>query len=227
MASTLKDIRARVAALLSDPDQDSLTPAYLTPLTNQVYESQISYLAGTCNPFETKLVTVSNLAIGTADLTNLQRTGALLGLVNPLELRWKQAGQPENFYLPLRRFNVLPQFSPAQSVSLACSTQAGWEWRGNVVYMTPFAFAVDLRVRGEFSPPPLCKDDDVVQVHPQLGHALAYGTAALAAIERGNPEWVQSYGALAQSTLNEIANQMMRQQQRTTFRAGKLNGRRR
>ena len=148
--ATLKDVRAGVAALISDPDQDILTNAYFLPFCNQVYEQQVSFLSGTCNPFETKLVTLPKLGVGTCDLTGQQKdNGPLVGLINPLELRWKPAGMPENNYSLLRRFNVLPNAAwPFPAISTVNSYQAGWEWRGNAVFLTPFSILIDLQVRG-------------------------------------------------------------------------------
>jgi len=230
----VKELKGRIAGLLSDPDQDSLTNAFLLPFINQAYEAEISTLKGTCSPFETKVITLPNLPIGTTDLTVQQRTaaGPLLGLTNPLRLRWKPAGAPENQYQPMERVGELPDNLPVQPSGvilpgmLGPGSSASFEWRSNVVFITPFAIAIDLKVRGEFNPPPLLKDEDWILVHPDMGHVLAFGAAALAAVERGNPEWVQSYGALETSALNRVADQLVREQQSTTFRAGRLNGRR-
>jgi hypothetical protein len=223
----VNELKGRIAGLLSDPDQDSLTNAFLLPFINQAYEAEISTLKGTCSPFETKVITLPNLPIGTTDLTAQQRTaaGPLLGLTNPLRLKWKPAGAPENQYQTIARVEDLPDLLPIQPNGLGCS-QASFEWRSNVVFITPFGIAIDLQVKGEFNPPPLLKDDDWILVHPDMGHVLAFGAAALAAVERGNPEWVQSYGALETSALNRVADQLVREQQSTTFRAGRLNGRR-
>jgi hypothetical protein len=223
---TLKDIYTRMGALLSDPDLDWLTPGYAVPLINQVYEQQIQYLSGTCSPFATCNVPVPNIGVGVTDLTPFQLPGKPLDhLWNPLRLLWKAAGAPESSYAPMREYEELPWVTIGAAGSAPMRDAAGYEWRGSTIYITPFSFPIDLGVRAEFLPPPLLKMEDVVQVHPNMGHSLIFGSAALAAVERGNPQWVQSYGGLATTSLDEIASQLIRQQGGVTYRAGRANSR--
>lgn len=232
LGGQVREVKKRIASLLGDPDRDWLTDAYLMPLLNQVYEQQIQYLAGTCNPFLIRMVGLFNLPSGATDLTRYQTDGTapLARMQNPLALWWKQAGVPENRYAPMMMYDTLPDMAPQSSgvSSVAMyGRKLGYEWRGNRLYITPVPFPIDVRVRGEFLPPYLTQDDQYVEIHPSLPHALAYGVAALVAIERGNPEWVQSYGQLALSSLDEIGAAMIRQQQKVTYRLGRANGRRR
>ena len=59
---------------------------------------------------------------------------------------------------------------------------AGWEFRSEVIWLTPSSIAVDLRIRGEFGPAALTSDDSVLISHPRIGYVVAYGTAALVAM---------------------------------------------
>jgi len=81
-------------------------------------------------------------------------------------------------------------------------------------------------VRGEFRPAPLLNDDSVVAVHPLLVSALAEGTAAAIFRERGNPQQAQLYETQAATVLVNIANQLIRSQQGTTVRLGRISRRR-
>jgi len=223
---TAGDVRKRVGALLGDPDFDWLTQQYFYPMLQQVYEQQISYLTGTSNPFDQKRVFVGNLDAGTTDLTPYFKTPdkPLYGLYFPRLIWWKQAGLPENYYRQMQVYNSLPDLWPSANGPASYNTQAGYEWRGNFIFITPFAFNIDLRVLGDFLPSPLTKDADVIGVHPMMVHPLAYGTAALIAAERGNQDWVQAYSSQAMASLDEVAAQLVRQQQKNNFRVGRIVG---
>ena len=49
-----------------------------------------------------------------------------------------------------------------------------WEWRSYFIYVTSLPYISDVRVRGEFQPPPLKLDTDMIVVHPMMGAALAF-----------------------------------------------------
>ena len=66
-------------------------------------------------------------------------------------------------------------------------------------------------------------EDTVVEIAPLAGHALALSIAALIGIERPNQGWVDNYGKMAQNAWDEIAADLMRQQQHLTARLGSPN----
>lgn len=223
MANTYLSVKQKVRSLLGDQYADWLTDQELQEPTNQVYEQQISYLAGTCSPFDSKVVTVPNVPVGATTLQPYQQTGQLLaGLYKPRRVEWKQPGTPNNYFIELMECDILPDVI-AGNVPYGIS--GAWEWRSYVIYLTPASQAMDVRVRGDFQPPPLVKDTDILIVHPLMAHSTAYGVASLLAAQRGNSAWETSYGAQATSTLDEIAAQLVRQQQKLTFRVGSPNGR--
>jgi hypothetical protein len=102
---------------------------------------------------------------------------------------------------------------------------ACWEWRSYVVYITGLGFAADIRIRGEFRPAALVKDTDPIAIHPQMTVALAYATAALIGSERGNTGYVTNYGQQAQNTLDDVSATLVRQQQGTSSRVGRMSSR--
>jgi hypothetical protein len=218
----LKDVKAKVRSLLGDPDGDWLTDAYLLPLINQAYEQQVNTLSATCSTYITAVRQIPAIPVGTIDLSEWQKDPKqpLYGMVNPLILEWKQAGQPDNYYVQAERVDVLPNITPATPTPVFCLY---WEWRSYTVFVTPLNFPADFRMRGEFRPAPLLKDDDIVAVHPLMANSLAYATAALAASERGNATWVQTFTQQAVVTLDDIAGQLVRAQQGTTIRIGRAN----
>lgn len=221
MANTLKDVKAKVRQLCSDFDGAWLDDETLVPLINQIYEQQVSYLAGTCSPYITKLAVVPNVQPGTTSLANQQQNGPvqqLQGLIKPRYLDSKLAGTPDVNYCRMKEFDVLPNVGAGYPV-----VKGGWEWRSFILWLLPLPNAVDIRVRGDFMPPPLIKDTDFLVVHPNMAHATAYGTAALAAATVGNQGWITNYGAQATLTLDDISAQLVRQQGAVTFRLGRMN----
>jgi hypothetical protein len=218
-------VKARVRSLIGDPDADFATDAYLLPLINQALDRAVNYLEGTCSPFITQLQVATNIPLGTSDLTEQQKPGQpFYGLVNPLDLEVKQTGLPELNYVMGRRYDILPNstnYAPGNP-AMNFWGKFGWEWRSYVIYITPLAFPFDIRIRGEFRPPALVKDSDIITIHPQMVAALSFMTAALIGGERINASYVQNYGQQATETLDDISATLVRQQQGTSSRVGRM-----
>ena len=225
--NTLLDVKQRVRSLIGDVDADFATDGYLLPLINQAYDGAITYLAGTCSPFITQLQVAANVPLGTSSLAELQKPNQpFFGLVNPLDLEVKQAGQPEVNYVMATRKDILPNssnYAPGQPL-MNWFGSVCWEWRSYVVYITGLGFAADIRIRGEFRPAALVKDTDPIAIHPMMAYALAFSTAALIGAERGNAGYIQNYGTQATNTLDDIAATLVRQQQGTSSRLGRVSG---
>jgi hypothetical protein len=202
---------------------DFCTDAYLLPLINQALDEAVHYLEGTCSPFIERVVPVPNVDAGTTSFTKQQSPdGALYGLMNPLEIRAKQAGAfPSNFYV-IDRTDRMPDVNPP---GLAPFSKAFWEWRSWIVYLTPLNYAADFEVRGEFRPSQLQKDGDIIPIHPMMTVGLAFATAALIGAERGNQGFITNYEPKAEATLDDIAAELVRQQQGTTSSVGRMSGR--
>ncbi len=221
-------MKQRVRSLIGDPDGDFATDAYLLPLINQAYDACINRLENTCSPFITQLQVAGNVALGTSNLTELQKPGQpFYGLMNPLALEVKQAGLPELNYVMGKRYDILPNASNYAPATPAMNYwgQFGWEWRSYIIYITPLSFPFDIRIRGEFRPAALVKDTDVLAIHPQMVVALAFATAALIGGERINSSYVQNYGDQADKTLEDISATLVRQQQGTSSRVGRMGNR--
>lgn len=211
---------------------DFTTDAYLGPMIEIVYEAQTTKLmADTDSSFDDWVFDVPALDIGTTNLRQQQSAqmptpngnvaGPLLGLVTPIIVEWKRAGQPEYQFVEAGRTGKLPNVSPAAPQNVF---QMQWEWRGMVIYLTPMTFSVDLRVRGEFSPPALVKDTDELVVHPRMGTATAFGTGALIGAERKNQGYIDTYSAAAEDVLGDISNMLTKGEQGTTTRIGRYGG---
>lgn len=223
----LKDVKARVRSILGDPDGDWVTDQYIEPMINHVYDLQILYLEDTGATHIEAVKVVPNIQAGTSDLTDqgADPTKPLYGLIEPYdrEISWKPAGTPDNFYRYGTRTDVLPDWVPGTgNYPIRCMY---WEWRAYTLHITPFTYNIDLRVRGDFKPPPLIKETDIVQVHPLLGSALAEETAQCAMRERANPGQMQAYQLVGTVALDNISNLLVRDGQGESTRVGRANGR--
>jgi len=213
---------------------DFTTDAYLTPLINQVYEDQTTQLmADTDSSFDEWVFDVPGVPPGTTNLIPWQSAqmptvgggtvnGPLYGLVNPIVVEWKLGGQPDIYYVEADRTGKIPNISPAAPFP---PYAVQWEWRGYGIYLTPVGYTIDMRVRGEFSPPTLVKDTDILVVHPRMGTATAYGVGALIGVERNNQNFVTNYTGEAEKVLENISNMLTKGEQGTTTRIGRLGGR--
>ncbi len=220
MSWTLGQVKARVRSLLDDPDGTYLNDSFLVPLISEVYDDANSQLAATQSSWDIAVVEAPGIAPGTPNLAALQTgAGPLAALTDqPLRIDWKPAGEDPSYYRLVRNYEVLPDLQPRAAV-------AGWEFRREVIWLTPCSIAVDLRVRGEFAPPPLTDESSVLSSHPRIGYVVAYGAAALVATVRGNDPWVRQYGQKALEGMDEILEQLVRAEQGQVRRAGRQSRR--
>ena len=220
MSWTLGQVKARVRSLLDDPEGSYLTDGFLLPLIGEVYDDANSQLASTQSSWDIAVVEVAGITPGTPNLAPWQRgTGPLATLTDqPLRIDWKAAGYDPAYYRLVRNYEVLPDLQPREGL-------AGWEYRSGVIWLTHASIAVDVRVRGEFGPPPLAEDDDVLVSHPRIGYVVAYGTAAMVATVRGNDAWTQQYEQKALEGMDEIMEQLVRAEQGQIRRTGRQSQR--
>lgn len=230
----LFDVKAKARTLIGDPDADFATDEYILPFINLCYENAVNYLANTCSPFMTENRLVLNVPQGTTDFTPFQvvpatgalaagQTGApLLGLRKPLKIWWKQAGQPENCYCEAHLLKQLPFVTPQNYIA---GQRVFYKWQQYKLYFTPLSFNADFQVEGEFAPPPLVEDHDIVQIYPSMSSALAFMTAAMIGGERVNATYIQTWSAAATTTLDDISADLVRGEQGTSQRVGRMGGR--
>jgi hypothetical protein len=221
--ATLGEVKERTRSLVEDEDADFTTDAYITPKINQAYGEAVGYLENaSINPFATEVRDLPDQAAGITSFISATAPGsAWQGLENPLILEVKQVGQPVESYARMKQTEVLPNVSPVSNLQPGLQQGSGvgwWEWRGNQIYITPFSFAVDARLRAEFRPAKLVNDGDRVLVHALMTEHLSYSTAALIGVARGNSGWVEEYGAQAESTIDIIASLLSKQVQGVMFR---------
>lgn len=220
-------------SLVGDPLGDFTTDAYLTPLINLVYEAQTTQLMSeTDSSFDEWVFDVPGVPPGTTNLGIYQASqmptangnvqGPLYGLVTPIVVEWKLGGQSDDRYVEAGRTGKLPNISPAAPHA---PYRMEWEWIHYIITLTPMSYVVDIRVRGEFSPPELVNDTDVLVVHPRMSTATAFGTGGLIGSERNNATYKADYVSEADSILEDISNKLTKDEQSTTTRIGRLGNR--
>jgi hypothetical protein len=216
MSWTMGMVKARVRSLLDDPNGTYITDSFIVPLINETYDDVCSQMESTQSSWDIAVVEVPAIPAGTPNLEQFQLgTGPLSNLTDqPLRIDWKPAGNDPSYYQLVPNYDVLPDWQPQQGVF-------GWEFRSEVIWLGNCSINVDLRIRGEFSPPPLTDDTSVLSAHPRIGFAVAYGTAALIAVVRGNDAWATKYQLEAQTAIDEILQEIVRSEQGQVRRIGR------
>lgn len=222
--NTLGDVKAKVRAMLGDPDGDWVTDGYITPLINQVYGDQYLNIRNACGQNLEHIALVLNVPVETTSLYNFQAEGQPLeGLYTPLELWVKPAGMPPNWFRRARGPMELPHVAPpGPPLTNGCASLV-WTWLGNQLLMTPVNAALDIEVHGRFNPPALQSDDDVLVVDPAMWVATSYGGAAIAGVERANPAILEGYAVSADRATDNIAAELVRQKQGNPARTGRMD----
>jgi hypothetical protein len=215
----LSTIKSRVRSLVDDPDGTYATDAFLLPLINQKYEELYNRMLSTGAEFERKVVELFGVAAQTQDLLAYGLAGQPLELMlQPLTLEWKMAGVDSTYYRTAALVDKLPDVVADQFI-------ANWEWRAGIIYFTPCVLTVDLRIRADFLFSPLASDIDLVAVTKNFGHALAYSTAALVGLVRGNQAWAQAYSLLQDNAVDDVMQYLSRKDQAKVRRVGRVSRR--
>ena len=213
---TVGRVKARARALVDDPRGSWCTDDFLVPLIQDLYDDANAQLVSTQSSWDIGVVEIPGVVPGTPNLADQQTAGGLLAQMTdqPLRIDWKPAGQPASTYLLVPNKEVLPDIQPAQYM-------VSWEYRANVIWLTPCTMAVDLRVRGEFDPPDLSQDTSVLTSHPRVGVAISYGVAALCAVVRGNKAWEVTYNQKYMEIMDEVMGELVRSEQGQLRRIGR------
>lgn len=215
----LAEVKSRIRALVDDPDGTYVTDGFLAPLINQKYEEIYNRMLSTGAEFERRVVELSGVAPLTGDLSVYNLPGRELELMlQPLMFEWKLAGTDATFYRTASLVDRVKDVIPGQIIE-------DWEFRSGVIYFTPSALAVDIRLRGDFLFAALTAETDAIAAAKNLGHAVAYGTASLIGTVRGNPAWTQAYAILQDNAVDDVMQYLTRKDQGKVRRVGRLSRR--
>lgn len=213
---TVARVKGRVRSLVDDPRGSWCDDAFLAPLIQDLYDDANAQIVSTQSSWDIGVVEIPGVVPGTPNLSDQQSPDGLIAQLTdqPLRIDWKPAGQDPVNYQLVPNFGVLPDIQPAQYM-------AGWEYRSEIIWLTPCTVAVDLRVRGEFDPPNLNDDTSVLTSHPRIGYAIAYGIAALCGTIRGNARWEASYNAKYEEAMDNLMTELVRAEQGQIRRIGR------
>lgn len=226
----LRDVIGQVRSNVGDPMGDFCTDAYLIPKINTAFGARTTQFESYADSsFEERLRDVPNVPVGTTSLEiyqqeqmpNTNQAGPLLGLYAPITVEWKIKGQPDVWYVEAARTGKLPNVSPAAPYPPYLMQ---WEWRENVIYITPLMYPVDIRVRGPFTRVPLVQQTDKLGIHNTMYILVGMDVAVLIGTERNNAGW-KSYADPAAEMADAIENILIKAEQATTSRIGREGGR--
>lgn len=216
------DLKARVRSLVEDPDSEFTTDAYLQDKVAMAYDDLYNKLRMTGAQFDESVVELTNVIAGASDLGAYFASGKELEmLLKPAQdgFDWKLTGLDATNYRPARMVSKLPDVQAGQLIR-------SFEWRKGNLYFTPVTTAVDIRIRGEFLFSALKADADPIQAGINVGNVLAYWTAALIGIVRGNPQWEKSYQFKGDLAFDDIAIMLTKADQAKVQRVGRTSRRR-
>jgi hypothetical protein len=221
--NTLGDAVTECQGLLGDPDGEWVTRGYILPFIGTAYRMAYLYLKNATGRNLEGLVEVLNVLPGTTSLYPFQAAGKpLAGLTDPLQVWWKPAGQPPNWYRQMNPKETLPFVAAPGISSNFIGSAVCFTWRGNQLTITPMAQPVDIMVDGRFNPPPLIDDKQILVVSPDIQSPLSLGACAIAGVERSNPAVLAGYAQQSEMGLDNIAADLIRQKQLFPKRLGKV-----
>lgn len=215
----LAEVKTRIRAMVDDPNGTYVTDGFLAPLIQQKYEEIYNRMLSTGAEFERQVVELPAVAAATADLSAYTASGKELELMlQPIMFEYKLTGLAPTSYLPATLVDRLNDFTPGQFIQ-------NWEFRSGVIYFTPSVLVMDIRIRGDFLFGALTQDNDAITAAKNLGHAVAYGTASLIGVVRGNPSWTTAYATLQDNSLDDVMQYMTRKDQAKIRRVGRMSRR--
>ena len=224
---TISDAMGYVTALLGDPKGAWVKDAYVLPLMNVTCADIILFLKNGSGLNLAAVVPILDVPAGTSSLYPWQGANlkpgqdpnksnprpVLAGLTDPLEIFVKPAGSSSENYAPVRQRSTLPHFNPNWNASNSFGSMMYWNWIGNQLRITPVNVNVDIELTGRFSVPPLVNGDMLVPGGEDLWIPLVYDTAAVAGIERSNPQILAGYQQRADRAKDNLLADIIRQGQ--------------
>jgi len=214
-------LKSRIRDLVDDPAAEYTSDDYLQNKVAQVYDDLYDKLRMTGAQFDEQVLELLNVPAGTSDLSNYGLSGKPLELLlNPKIFEYKLAGLDPTNYVEARLTDRLRDVQANRFIE-------SWEWRRGVIYFTPPSVAVDIRIRGEFLFSALSSDSDIILAGKNVGACLAYWTASLIGIVRGNPQWERSYQAKGDEAFDNLALMLVKSDQPKVRRVGRMSRRQR
>lgn len=218
MLANIQDVVKRTAALLDDPGQTEFDTDYLSPYINQIADAMDVDLEVLGLQYQEQIAIIP-LSTPTSDLSPFMADGQPLAAMKlPNGVDWKLSSQPDTAYVPSVLVGHLPDVTPSSIGAYKFS------WRGSVLYVTPSAVPVTVRIYFDAMSATLYDPAD--KVVRGVTHVIAYRAAAKVADLRGNPNMANSHrrdGDKAWHAFSTLA--IMRNQKRSYVVRGQNNRR--
>ena len=234
---TIGDALGKVRSLLGDPRGGWVKDSYVLPIMDLSCADIILDMKAACSMNLAAVVPILNVPPGTASLypwqganlkpgddpNKLNPVPVLAGLSDPVQVFVKPAGsQPENYKM-IRQRTTLPHVNPQWNSGNSVGAQLTWSWVGNQLTITPTNLALDIEVTGRFSVAPLVNSNLLVPGGEDLWIPLVFDTAAIAGIERSNPQILAGYAARALASKDNLRADLTRQGQGEPARFQKVS----
>lgn len=213
IVSSITDL---AAALLHDTQKDWATPEALLPYFQLIYSDCFNELMEINYEFDEAIVEIPALPANTDDLSAYQASGGVLELiVVPTFIDWKPLNDPVTSYSPVK--------GPIEKLDDVTDMQTPWQWnfRQQIIRMTPCSVSVDIRVGFQQLFNELTSKDSILALNT-LNNFFAYRLASLVSDVRENPELANTFGAKGDRQLELICSRYVKEDQRMVRRVGSL-----
>jgi hypothetical protein len=234
---TVNDALGKVRALLGDPRGGWLKDNYLLPILDLSCADIVLNLKNGSSMNMAAVVPILNVPAGTSSLypwqganlkpgddkNRLNPVPVLAGLTDPIQVFVKPAGSNPQNYAMIRQRTTLPHVNPTWNAGNAVGGYLTWAWVGNQLVITPTQTALDIEVTGRFTVPPLINGDMIVPGGEDLWIPLVFDTAAIAGIERSNPQILEGYATRSLRSQDNLLADIIRQGQGAPARFQKVS----
>lgn len=221
-APTVATVTSRIQAQLDDPDGSRFDSAYLMRFYDQNYEDMWNEFASLDLDFDDRVIELTGVPANTSDLSAYQLTGQPLQyMIQPVALQWKNPGEEPTMYegrdIP-RVDRVLDQNASSTATGIA-----NYEFRNGIIYISPSANALDIRIKFQSAPSAL--DESTDTIIQGTTNIFVYKVAAQVAARNGQSELAQQLETDLWKAKSNFEQMMVKQSQVQHRRFGRMNRR--
>lgn len=220
----LDKVFTTIQALLDDPSGVDYDQDYLLPFVNLAWEKIGNRFSGLGLTYEEDVQVLSSVPAGTTNLSDYQAEGgALEAILVPLRIEWKEVGTVDTEYRKVAQATILPD------VDATTEGVRSYEWRKGVIFITPSAIAVDLRVRFKTFSLDFSGGEVTREIIVGARNVLAHKTCEIIMSPgiRNNVPAMQWHREQYENDASEFENLCVKQKNGPHLRIRRMSGRRR
>jgi len=216
MNPTVGSLQTRVQACLDDPSGKWADAGYLAPFIQIVSDDYWMHLAALNLKYDEIEVILPSVTAGMSDLSVFEAKGGALEFMDaPISLEWRHVGDPNTAWRPI------PQLDKVNDNDGDVDGISSYEWRNQILYISPSNTNVDLRVRFSGLPPSL--DDQSKQVLRGIPNILAYNASEFIAGVRNNKDLAAFLKVKGDAAEEDFEILMTKMQQKVHRKFGRNN----